>query len=47
MEYMISHTESAISNIEAFTEKLSKELSVLDGVKSTIKSLLIDYLSGE
>lgn len=44
---MISHTESAISNIEAFTEKLSKELSVLDGVKSTIKSLLIDYLSGE
>ncbi|RMX37015.1 hypothetical protein pdam_00005051 [Pocillopora damicornis] len=31
LEYMISHTESAISNIEAFTEKLSKELSVLDG----------------
>lgn len=47
LEYMILHTESAISNIEAFTEKLSKELSVLDGVKSTIKSLLIDYLSGE
>lgn len=44
---MILQTESAISNIEAFTEKLSKELSVLDGVKSTIKSLLIDYLSGE
>lgn len=47
LEYMILQTESAISNIEAFTEKLSKELSVLDGVKSTIKSLLIDYLSGE
>ena len=32
LEEMISQTENAISNIEAFTEKLSKDLSVLDGV---------------
>ena len=32
LEYMISQTENAISNIEAFTEQLSKDLSVLDGV---------------
>ncbi|XP_068717955.1 exocyst complex component 1-like isoform X1 [Montipora capricornis] len=31
LEYMISQTENAISNIEAFTEQLSKDLSVLDG----------------
>ena len=35
LEYMISQTENAISNIEAFTEQLSKDLSVLDGVKNT------------
>lgn len=32
LEYMISQTENAISNIETFTEQLSKDLSVLDGV---------------
>ena len=32
LEHMISQTENAISNIEAFTEQLSKDLSVLDGV---------------
>ena len=32
LEYMISQTENAISNIEAFTEQLSKDLSILDGV---------------
>lgn len=32
LEEMISQTENAISNIEAFTEQLSKDLSVLDGV---------------
>ncbi|XP_078371204.1 exocyst complex component 1-like isoform X1 [Oculina patagonica] len=31
LEIMISQTENAISNIEAFTEQLSKDLSVLDG----------------
>lgn len=39
LEYMISLTESAISNIEAFTEQLSKDLSVLDGVTCTIGSV--------
>lgn len=33
LEYMISQTENAISNIESFTEQLSKDLSVLDGVR--------------
>ena len=32
LEYMISQTENAISHIEVFTEQLSKDLSVLDGV---------------
>ena len=36
LEYMISQTENAISNIEAFTEQLSKDLSVLDGVKQPL-----------
>lgn len=35
---MISQTENAISHIETFTEQLSKDLSVLDGV---MKSVLI------
>ena len=32
LECMISQTENAISHIEVFTEQLSKDLSVLDGV---------------
>ena len=40
LEYMISQTENAISNIEAFTEQLSKDLSVLDGVIYEIKILI-------
>ena len=40
LEYMISQTENAISNIEAFTEQLSKDLSVLDGVIHEIKILI-------
>lgn len=39
MEYMISQTENAISHIEVFTEQLSKELSVLDGVIKYKKKL--------
>lgn len=41
LEIMISQTENAISNIEAFSEKLSKELSVLDGVTHEIKMLIL------
>ena len=37
LEYMISQTENAISNIESFTEQLSRDLSVLDGVIIKIK----------
>lgn len=40
LEYMISQTENAISNIEAFTEQLSKDLSVLDGVTHEVKILI-------
>ena len=40
LEHMISLTENAISNIEAFTEQLSKDLSVLDGVIYEIKILI-------
>lgn len=43
LEYMISQTEDAISNIEAFTEQLSKDLSSLDGVIREIKIILIFY----
>lgn len=43
LEYMISQTEDAISNIEAFTEQLSKDLSSLDGVIHEIKIILIFY----
>lgn len=32
LEYMMAQTNNAIGNIEAFTEQLSKDLSVLDGV---------------
>lgn len=42
---MISQTENAISNIEAFTEQLSKDLSVLDGVTHEIKILILNYLN--
>ncbi|XP_048589253.1 exocyst complex component 1 isoform X2 [Nematostella vectensis] len=31
LEHMMSQTENAISNIETFTDQLSKDLSVLDG----------------
>lgn len=41
LEIMISQTENAISNIEAFSEQLSKELSVLDGVTHEIKMLIL------
>lgn len=50
LEYMISQTENAISNIEAFTEQLSKDLSVLDGVTHEIKMLILNnpyYLIGD
>ena len=40
LEHMISQTEDAISNIEAFTEQLSKDLSSLDGVMQEIKILI-------
>lgn len=40
LEYMISQTENAISNIEAFTEQLSRDLSVLDGVIELTKLIL-------
>lgn len=40
LEHMISQTEDAISNIEAFTEQLSKDLSSLDGVMHEIKILI-------
>ena len=39
LEYMISQTDNAISNIEAFTEQLSKDLSILDGVIHELKIL--------
>lgn len=45
LEYMISQTENAISNIEAFTEQLSKDLSVLDGVTHEIKILILNHLN--
>ena len=32
LERMMSQTENAISNIEAFAESLSRDLSLLDGV---------------
>jgi len=32
LEHMMSLTENSISNLEAFTEQLSRDLSVLDGV---------------
>ena len=32
LEYMMAQSSNAIGNIEAFTEQLSKDLSVLDGV---------------
>ena len=38
---MISQTENAISNIEAFTEQLSRDLSVLDGVIELTKLILL------
>ena len=41
LEYMISQTENAISNIEAFTEQLSRDLSVLDGVIELTKLILL------
>jgi len=44
LEYMISQTENAISNIEAFTEQLSKDLSVLDGVIHEIKNIDLNNL---
>lgn len=44
LEYMISQTENAISNIEAFTEQLSKDLSVLDGVIYEIKNIDLNNL---
>ena len=50
LEIMISQTENAISNIEAFSEQLSKELSVLDGVTHEIKMLILYnlyYLIGD
>ena len=34
LEHMMTQTNNAISNIEAFTEQLSRDLSVLDGVSS-------------
>ena len=40
LEYMISQTENAISNIEAFTEQLSRDLSILDGVIELTKLIL-------
>ena len=43
LEYMISQTENAISNIEAFTEQLSRDLSVLDGVIELTKLILSNY----
>ena len=43
LEYMISQTENAISNIEAFTEQLSRDLSVLDGVIELAKLILSNY----
>ena len=36
LEHMISQTENAISHIETFTEQLSKDLSVLDGVMKSV-----------
>ena len=42
---MISQTENAISHIETFTEQLSKDLSVLDGVikyKKKIRKCNVD-----
>jgi len=36
LEYMISQTENAISNIESFTEQLSRDLSILDGVNKPL-----------
>ena len=55
LEHMISQTEDAISNIEAFTEQLSKDLSSLDGVIhenknndfftcDSLSSCLVDFL---
>ena len=46
LEYMISQTENAISNIEAFTEQLSRDLSILDGVSYQITPLLQICISG-
>ena len=37
----MSRYECAISNIEAFTEKLSRDLSSLDGVSKLLQSLLL------
>lgn len=45
LEHMISQTEDAISNIEAFTEQLSKDLSSLDGVMHEIKILIFYNLN--
>ena len=45
LEHMISQTEDAISNIEAFTEQLSKDLSSLDGVMYEIKILIFYNLN--
>lgn len=42
LEYMISQTENAISHIETFTEQLSKDLSVLDGVMKSVLYYQID-----
>lgn len=38
---MMEGCEYAISNAEAFAEKLSRELQVLDGVRISCKDLLI------
>lgn len=37
LETLMSRCESAIGNAEAFTEQLSKDLSILDGVRLYIK----------